>query len=281
MITLPRTPGPGKAYAEVIGDPVAHSKSPLIHGFWLDVLGIDAAYRACHVRPDQLASYIAARRDDPDWRGCNVTIPHKLNILDHVADPGGVRGSMGAANTIFRQPDASIAATNTDAAGFYAPLADADLAGKPVVVIGTGGAARAVLFALARANVGPVTIFGRNVLKASALLAHFGLKGRALPLGSKLPAAVLLVNASALGMAGQDALDCDLTPLPVDAIVYDCVYAPLVTDLLAQAEERGLATIDGLEMLVGQAAMAFELFFGVAPPRERDGELRAMLIGAK
>lgn len=279
MIALPKTPTPGKAYAEVIGDPIAHSKSPLIHGFWLDVLGIDAAYRACHVRPDQLGDYIAQRKSDPDWRGCNVTIPHKLNILDHVADPGGVRGSMGAANTIFRQPDASIAATNTDAAGFYAPLAAVDLAGQPVAVIGTGGAARAVLFALARANVGPVTILGRNVLKASAVLAHFELKGRALPLGSKLPAAALLVNASALGMAGQDALDCDLTPLPVDAIVYDCVYAPLVTDLLAQAEERGLATIDGLEMLVGQAAMAFELFFGVAPPRERDGELRAMLIG--
>lgn len=280
MIAFPDTPSPGKAYAEVIGDPIAHSKSPLIHGFWLDLLGIDAAYRACHVRPDQLGDYIAQRKRDPDWRGCNVTIPHKLNILDHVDDPGGVRGSMGAANTIFRQPDASIAATNTDAAGFYAPLADVDLAGQPVAVIGTGGAARAVLFALARANVGPVTILGRNVLKASAVLAHFGLKGRALPLGSKLPAAALLVNASALGMAGQDSLDCDLSPLPVDAMVYDCVYAPLVTDLLAQAEERGLATIDGLEMLVGQAAMAFELFFGAAPPRERDGELRAMLIGA-
>ncbi|MEQ1689593.1 MAG: shikimate dehydrogenase, partial [Sphingopyxis sp.] len=256
MIAFPDTPSPGKAYAEVIGDPIAHSKSPLIHGFWLDMLGIDAAYRACHVRPDQLGDYIAQRKRDCDWRGCNVTIPHKLNILDHVDDPGGVRGSMGAANTIFRQPDASLAATNTDAAGFYAPLADVDLAGKPVVVIGTGGAARAVLFALARANVGPVSILGRNVLKASALLAHFGLKGRALSLGSKLPAAALLVNASALGMAGQDSLDCDLSPLPVDGIVYDCVYAPLVTDLLAQAEDRGLATIDGLEMLVGQAALA-------------------------
>ncbi|MEQ1724771.1 MAG: shikimate dehydrogenase [Sphingopyxis sp.] len=280
MISFPDLPSPGKPYAEVIGDPIAHSKSPLIHGFWLDVLGIDAAYRACHVRPDQLANYIAARRNDPDWRGCNVTIPHKLSILDHVDDPGGVRSSIGAANTIFRLGDGSIAATNTDAAGFYAPLADVDLVDQPVVVIGAGGAARAVLFALARANVGSVTILNRNILKASTLLAHFGLKGRALPLGSKLPAAALLVNTSALGMAGQDPLLCDLAPLPVDAIIYDCVYAPLVTDLLAQAEERGLATIDGLEMLVGQAAVAFELFFGAAPPRERDGELRAMVIGA-
>lgn len=280
MISFPDTPSPGTPYAEVIGDPIAHSKSPLIHGFWLDVMGIDANYRACHVRPDQLGDYIARRERDPDWRGCNVTIPHKIAILDHVSDPGDVRSSIGAANTIFRQHDASIAATNTDAAGFYAPLADVDLAEMPVVVIGAGGAARAVLFALARANVGSVTILNRNVLKASALLAHFGLKGRALPLGAKLPAAALVVNASALGMTGQDVLACDLSPLPADALVYDLVYAPLMTDLLAQAEDRGLATIDGLEMLVGQAAVAFELFFGVAPPRERDGELRERLIQA-
>jgi shikimate dehydrogenase len=277
-IATPDTPGPGGAYAEVIGDPIAHSKSPLIHGFWLDHAGIAAHYRACHVLPEQLPAYLAARMADPDWRGCNVTIPHKLAVLDHVPDPGGVRGSIGAANTVARAGDGGWMATNTDAGGFYQPIADADLAGKPVVVIGAGGAARAVLFALSRMDVGPVTILNRNVLKASALLAAFGLKGQALPLGSRIPAAALLVNASALGMTGQPPLDIDLTPLPADAIVYDAVYAPLVTDLLAQAEDRGLATVDGLEMLVGQAALAFELFFGVAPPRERDGELRELLL---
>lgn len=277
-IASPDTPGPGGIYAEVIGDPIAQSKSPLIHGFWLDKLGMAGSYRACHVRPEDVGDYIARRSADTDWRGCNVTVPHKLAVLDHVADPGGVRDSIGAANTLCRSEGGTLIATNTDAAGFFGPLADVDLAGKPVVVIGAGGAARAVLFALSRMGVGPVTILNRNVLKASALLASFGLKGRALPLGSRLPAAALLVNASSLGMDGQDALTVDLTPLPSDAIVYDIVYKPLVTDLLAQAEDRGLATIDGLEMLVGQAALAFELFFGVGAPRDHDGELRERLL---
>lgn len=269
---------PGRPYAEVIGDPISHSKSPEIHGFWLEKLGIDARYRRCHVSPDALGEYIARRRDDADWRGCNVTIPHKLAVLDHVADPGGVRDGIGAANTIMRDPAGGLMATNTDAGGFFAPLADADLAGRPVALIGAGGAARAILFALSRMGVGPVTIFNRNPLKASALLARFGLKGQALPLGAKLPAAALLINSSPLGMAGQDALEIDLSPLPGDAIVYDIVYAPLITDLLAQADDRGLETVDGLDMLVGQAALAFELFFGAEPPRDHDDELRQRLV---
>lgn len=278
MIATIDTPPPGKPYAEVIGDPIAHSKSPLIHRFWLEALGIDAIYRACHVLPEQLGDYIAQRSADPDWRGCNVTVPHKLAVLDHVADPGAVKDSIGAANTIFRH-DGGLGATNTDAAGFYGPIADIDFTGRPVTVIGAGGAARAVLFALARANVGPVTILNRNVLKASALLAAFGLKGKALALDARLPnTSALLVNTSLLGMAGQPPLEVDLSPLPGDAIVYDCVYAPLETQLLLQAEDRGLATVDGLEMLVGQAAVAFELFFGVAPPRDEDGALRELLL---
>lgn len=277
-IAQPQTPGPGGPYAEVIGDPIAQSKSPLIHGFWLEKLGLAGSYRRCHVLPEQLADYVAHRRDDPDWRGCNITIPHKITALDHVADPGGVKASIGAANTIARGESGAMFATNTDAGGFYAPLAGVDLTGKPVVVIGAGGAARAVLFALSKMDVGPVTLLNRNVLKASMLLAAFGLKGKALPLGSNLPPAALLVNTSALGMTGQPPLAIDLSPLPADAIVYDIVYAPLVTDLIAQAEDRGLATIDGLEMLVGQAALAFELLFGAAPPRDQDEQLREILL---
>jgi shikimate dehydrogenase len=264
-------------YAEVIGDPISQSKSPLIHGFWIDALGLDASYARRHVLAADLAGYFAERQADPDWRGCNITVPHKLAALDHVGDPGDVRASIGAINAVLRQGDGLIG-TNTDAAGFYTPIADRDLAGKPVVVIGAGGAARAVLFALARAGVGPVTLLNRNVLKAAALLSAFGLKGKALPLGSAIPAAALLVNTSTLGMVGQPDLDIDLTPLPDDALVYDVVYAPIETPLLAQADARGLETVDGLEMLVGQAAIAFELFFGVAPPRDRDEELRTLLL---
>ena len=267
-----------RAYAEVIGDPIAQSKSPLIHRFWLDALGIDADYRRHHVTPDQLAGYVAARRDDPAWRGCNVTVPHKLAALDLVEDRGDIRQGIGAINTILRAEDGALIGTNTDAAGFYVPIADLDLAGAPVAVIGAGGAARAILFALSRLGVGPVTVMNRNPLKAAALLAAFGLKGQALPLGPVAPPAALLVNASTLGMAGQPPLTLDLSALPEEAVVYDIVYAPLETPLLAAARARGLATVDGLEMLVGQAAVAFELFFDAAPPRECDDELRALLV---
>lgn len=278
MIATPATPPPGRPYAEVIGDPISQSKSPLIHTHWLALAGLDAEYRACHVHADALADYIAQRRGDAEWRGCNVTIPHKLSVVDHVADPGSVAGSIGAMNTVARDQSGDLFGTNTDAAGFWAPIADMDLAGREVAVIGAGGAARAVLFALKQIGCGPVTILNRNVLKASALLARFGLKGQALPLGARLPAATLLVNASALGMTGQPPLALNLDPLPDDALVYDLVYAPLETPLLAAAGARGLETVDGLDMLVGQAALAFELFFGVAPNRTQDDDLREKLV---
>lgn len=267
-----------RPYAEVIGDPIAHSKSPLIHGFWLDRLGIDAAYRAHRVAADDLPTYFASRRDDPDWRGCNVTIPHKLATLELVDDPGDVRGTIGAVNLVARNAEGALFGTNTDAAGFYTPIADLALAGAPVAVIGAGGAARAVLFALSRIGVGTVTVLNRHPLKGAALLAAFGLKGQALPLTALLPPVALLVNASPLGMAGQAALEIDLAPLPDTAVVYDIVYAPAETSLLTAARARDLDTIDGLEMLIGQAAPAFELLFGTAPPRDADEALRDLLL---
>ena len=266
-------------YADVIGDPIAQSKSPLIHGYWIERLGLEAAYRATHVTAEGLSDYIARRRDDADWRGCNVTMPHKLAVMDLVDDPGDVRGSIGAMNTVLRQRDGSLIGTNTDAAGFYAPLADFDLEGAPVAFYGTGGAARAILFALKQMRVGPVTMFARNPLKAAGLLATFGMKGDVVSIDSPLPPVALLVNASALGMTGQPALSPDLSVLPDDAVVYDIVYSPLETSLLAAARARDLATIEGLEMLIGQAAAAFELFFGKAPPRDdaSESELRRRL----
>lgn len=267
-----------RPYAEVIGDPISHSKSPRIHGFWLDALGIEAEYRATHVTPEGLADFVAARAQDADWRGCNVTLPHKLAVMDHVGDPGDVRASIGAMNTIARDEAGRLFGTNTDAGGFYGPIADVPLAGAPVIVAGTGGAAHAVLFALSRLDVGPVTLLARSPLKGAALLARFGLKGEVRPIDSALPPAQLFVNTTSLGMTGQPPLAPDLSPLPDDAVVYDIVYAPLVTPLLAAAEARGLHIVDGLEMLVGQAAIAFELFFGATPPRDRDDELREILL---
>ncbi len=263
-------------YAEVIGDPISHSKSPTIHGFWLKALGIEGEYRKTQVAAEGLGDYFAMRRDDPAWLGCNITIPHKQAALDFIEDRGDVRASIGAINTVFRA-DGAVVGTNTDAAGFYAPISGMDLAGQPVVVIGAGGAARAILFALARVGVGRVTLLNRNPLKGAALLASFGLKGDALKLNAQIPTAALLVNATSLGMVGQPPLDLDLSALSDDAVVYDVVYAPLETGLLKAARARDLDTVDGLEMLIGQAALAFELFFGEAPPRDRDDELRRLL----
>jgi shikimate dehydrogenase len=225
-------------FAEVIGDPIVQSKSPIIHGFWLEKLGIAARYEACHVKPDELAGYFESRRDDPHWRGCNITIPHKIAALDFVTDPGEIRDSIGAINTVFRGKDGSLVGTNTDAGGFFLPIAEMDWSGQTAIVLGNGGAARAVLFALAQADIGEVIILARNGLKAAGLLAHFGLKGRALPFDARLPSAQLLKSAAA----------------------------------------QGLDVVDGLDMLIGQAALAFELFYGKAPPSGCDNELRARLL---
>ena len=265
-------------FAEVIGHPIAHSKSPLIHRFWLDRLGIVADYKARDMLPENLETYFAEAAADANWRGCNITIPHKIAALDFVTDPGEVRSSIGAINTVFRDENGALVGTNTDAAGFYGPISDMPLAGETAIVIGAGGAARAVLFALAQADVGEVVILARGALKAAGLLAHFGLKGQVLPTDARLPDAALLVNASPLGMKGQEPLVIDLSPLPEHALVYDLVYAPIETPLLKAARARQLETVDGLEMLVGQAAVAFELFFGQAPPADGEHELRARLL---
>ncbi len=264
-------------YAEVIGDPIAHSKSPIIHNFWLKKLRIDAHYNSHHVKPAQLADYIKIRAKDADWLGCNITLPHKIAMMDLVADPGGLKSTIGAMNTVFRQ-DTQLTGTNTDAGGFYAPIAADDWNGKHAIIIGAGGAARAILFALSKAAIGKVTILARNALKAMGLLAQFGLKGEILPMDAALPDADLLVNSSPLGMVGQEPLEIDLTPLPDGAIVYDIVYTPLKTELLKQARARQLLAIDGLDMLIGQAAIAFELFFGAPPPPDCEDELRAALV---
>jgi shikimate dehydrogenase len=181
-----------------------------------------------------------------------------------------VRGSIGAMNTIFRQPGGGLAGTNTDSAGFAAPISDQDWAGAQAIVVGSGGAGNAVLFALKQLGFARVDMIARNPMKAMALLARFGLKGSVSGMDSPLRGADLLVNASALGMQGFDSYAPDLAGLPGHAIIYDLVYAPLETDLLAAADDRGLRVLNGLDMLVGQAAIAFELFFGVAPPRDQD-----------
>lgn len=267
-----------KPYAEVIGDPIAHSKSPLIHNFWLQKLGIDAEYRARHVRAGELADYIAQRRQDSGWRGCNVTIPHKVSALalsDHQDD---VSQAIGATNCLVHNSHRALVATNTDADGFNAPLAGSPLAGRTAAVFGAGGAARAVLMMLKAREVAFVWLYARDPLRARDLLARFGLAGAALSFDAPLDRdVVLVVNCTPMGMLGEVPLEPDLGRLPDDAMVYDLVYAPRETSLLSAARARGLPTINGLAMLVAQAAIAFELFFGAPAPRAHDVELEALL----
>ena len=285
-----------KPYAEVIGDPIAQSKSPAIHNFWLGKLGIEAEYRACHVRADELTDYLDQRRQDPAWRGCNVTMPHKqavMPLLDRIQPPAD---AIGAVNTILPlglpAGKSGLTGTNTDAAGFLEPLRD-DLAAthyfRMARIMGTGGAARAIIAALADKGF-TLVVAGRDPGKARSLLDELAPKGEhhAIDLAhfadptdfafdDREACLDLIINASLLGMQGQPPLAFDWSHAPPGAIAYDIVTAPLVTPLLQTARSKGHRTIDGLSMLIGQAAAAFAHFFGHPAPREYDAELRAIL----
>ena len=271
-------------YAEVIGDPIAQSKSPAIHGFWLAKLGIAAEYRRAHIRPEGLAAYIAERRADADWRGCNVTMPHKQAIIPLLYRLDATAARIGAVNTVVCEADGTLTGRNTDAPGFIEPLLKAHAMPTRAVVIGAGGAARAIVTALVDAGVA-VTIAARHPAEAAALLndlapgnAHHVIDLADVAQPTTAPAFDLVVNASPLGMVGNPPQVFDLTHATPDAIVYDIVTAPLVTPLIACARGLGLSTVDGLSMLIGQAAVAFEHFFGASPLRDDgDAELRALL----
>lgn len=264
-----------RLYAEVIGDPIAQSKSPAIHNFWLAKLGITADYRACHVLSEGLGAYFAERRADPDWRGCNITMPHKQTVMPLLDRIDSVVARVGAVNTVVRSGDGTITGYNTDVAGFLEPLRQVPF--QTVGVIGAGGAARAVLAALADREVSWVSLQNRSLDKAAALLAEFGLNGCVVEPGAEVPTAELLVNASSLGMAGQPLMPPVERFVMDGGIVYDIVTHPLDTELLQRARARGQHTIDGLSMLIGQAAAAFEKFFGQPAPRQHDAELRELL----
>ncbi|OYX61137.1 MAG: shikimate dehydrogenase [Novosphingobium sp. 32-60-15] len=280
-------------YAEVIGDPIAQSKSPVIHGFWLEQLGLEGRYNRTHVKAEGIADYLATRRADPDWRGCNVTMPHKqavIPLLDRL-DPLAAR--IGAVNTIVPE-DGALVGYNTDAPGFLEPL-------QPLLaqthyfrmarVLGTGGAARAIIAALADAGM-VIVLAGRNVEKARALLDELDPEGEhhVAPLDHFADATDfafddrescldLVVNATALGMTGQPPLVFDMSHAPPGSVFYDIVTSPLETDFLKAAKASGFATVDGLSMLIGQADHAFRRFFDATPPRgEADAELRARLL---
>ena len=264
----------GIPYAEVIGDPIAQSKSPVIHKYWLEKLGLEGDYRATRVTADDLPAYLESRRTDPDWRGCNVTMPLKELAFD-LLDCDSVTRRIGALNTVVRYED-RLSGVNTDWTGLNLALDTFRLNPQRVAIVGAGGAARAALAEMRLNKVPYLILINRSEAKARALLDRFELVGEVRPLGAT-PDADLLINASALGMTGYPPLEIGLDALAAGATVLDMVYHPLETRLLLEARRRAFKTIDGLSMLIHQASMAFTHFFKDSPEPADSPELRALL----
>lgn len=265
----------GRPFAAIVGWPVEHSRSPALHGFWLKQQRIDGYYGRLPVepRPEALRELVAFIRRTPNARGCNLTLPHKVDILpllDRV-DPRAAR--IGAVNTVVKLPDGSLEGRNTDGYGFLQALKHGAPHWRPdagpVVVLGAGGAARAIVAALMDAGVLELRLVNRTQKVAIDLgVAFTPDDGRRIVVdrwddrARTLDGATLLVNTTSLGMKGQLPLNIDLSHLPRSAAVYDIVYVPLETGLLAAARARGNRCIDGLGMLLHQGRPGFEAWFG-------------------
>jgi shikimate dehydrogenase len=273
--------------AGIMGWPVAHSRSPLLHGFWLQETGIDGAYVPLPVQPEHIEEALRAL-PVLGFRGCNLTIPHKqlaLAVVDRV-EPLARR--IGAVNTVIVAPDGKLEARNTDAFGFRENLRetvpDWDPASGPAVVLGAGGSARAVVASLADAGVAEIRLVNRTISRADALARDLATAATQISVHPWSEASTvqrdagLLVNTTSLGMTGEPPLDLDLSQLPLSAPVMDIVYVPLETGLLAAARRGGHIVIDGLGMLLHQGRPGFEAWFG-APVRVTR-ELRAAMVAS-
>ena len=275
------TIGGAARVAGVMGWPVAHSRSPLLHNFWLDRYGIDGAYVPFAVRPREVARALRAL-PNLGVAGVNVTVPHKEAAFAAVDARDAAARRIGAVNTVFVDDGGALRGSNTDAFGFLEALRTRSpgwtAAAGPAVVLGAGGAARAVLAALAEAGAPEVRLVNRTRARAESLAGAFGAPVAVVGWGereSALAGAALLVNTTTLGMAGAPPLDLRLDDLPESALVNDIVYVPLETALLAAARARGCAAVDGLEMLLHQARPGFAGWFGREP--EVDDALRQRL----
>jgi shikimate dehydrogenase len=263
-----------RPYAEVIGDPIDHSRSPAIHRFWLAELKIDADYGRRRVSRADLPAYLARVRQDPNWRGSNVTMPLKLDAVA-LADGASDRAVAAGAANVLMMREGKLSAANTDVgaiAQLLAKLHDSKAAMDSVTLLGSGGAARAALVAMKLLGIASVRIQARDLAQAVKLAVEFGLKAEPRPLTAPIESDGL-VNATPLGMEGYDCLNCDLSRLPAQGWVLDMVTEPEATPLITAARDRQLSVITGLDMLVEQAAASFKLFFGADPPRDRDANL--------
>jgi shikimate dehydrogenase len=253
----------------VIGWPVAHSRSPLIHGYWLDRHGIDGRYERVAVPPEAIGGFLAGFVRS-GYAGGNVTVPHKEAAFAAADEIDALGRRLGAVNTLWIEAG-KLCATNTDVAGFLGNLDESasgwDERPGPAVVLGAGGAARAVAWGLIERGFAP-RLINRTRARAEELAARLGHGATAHDFAEApglLADARLLVNTTSLGMTGKDALELDLAPLRPDTVVTDAVYVPLETPLLAAARARGLIGVDGLGMLLHQAVEGFRRWFGVRP----------------
>ncbi len=254
----------------VVGWPINHSRSPLIHNHWIKTYGIDALYEKRPVAPQDLAAFLTNMREQ-GYIGCNVTIPHKEASIQSIDQPDDRVKRIGALNTVFHR-DGKSSATSTDGDGFMQNLAS-HVPGitpkdKTITILGAGGAARAIVDRLLEEAPTTIYIANRTPDRGKQIEEDFGPVVKSITLESLpkfLPQTDLLVNATSLGMNGHDPLNVELSLLPKSAVVADIVYAPLKTDLIDAAEKMGLRTVPGLGMLLHQAVGGFELWFGVKP----------------
>lgn len=254
----------------VIGWPISHSRSPIIHGYWLKQHGIDGSYKRQPVEPAHLSAFLGSLAEQ-GYAGCNVTIPHKEQAYQLVTRADETTERLGAVNTVYLR-DGKLLGTNTDGEGFINSLRhaqpDLTLKNAHAVVLGAGGASLAIVNALLEQGVAGITLANRTLVKAELLRKRFGEK--VIPVAwekaeDRLSDCDLLVNTTSLGMTGQPELDIGLARLPEKALVTDIVYTPLRTPLLERAAARGNPVVEGLGMLLHQAVRGFSLWFGVTP----------------
>ena len=264
-----------------MGWPIAHSRSPLIHNYWLQKYGLKGSYVQLPVAPGTLGTAIPGLKA-LGFKGCNITLPHKVEAMAFMDEVDSVARCMGAINTIVVQADGSLKGFNNDGYGYIQSLLDAQPDWRadagPITVLGAGGAARAVVLSLADRGAKEIRLINRSPAAAQALADEFGAPVKALSWADRhaaLGGAVMLVNTTSQGMHGTPALDLDLSALPKTALVSDVIYVPLETPLLQAAKARGNPVVNGLGMLLNQARPAFEAWFGVLP--EITPELRRMI----
>lgn len=278
--------GPGPV-AGVVGMPVAQSLSPVLHGTWLKRFGLPGRYVRREITPERFENDMNALLRDEEWAGMNVTVPHKEAAFRFCDRVDGSARRLGAVNTIVMLADGTVEGRNTDLYGFRRNLETAPgwtgIGRGAAVVLGAGGAARAVVAALQDLGFAEISIVNRTVERAERLIADLagsgnaGLTAAAAP---RLEDCDLLVNTTSLGMTGQPPLEIDLTALPTSAFVTDIVYKPLETDLLAMARKRGNPTVDGLGMLLHQAVPGFEAWFHPPETPRVDAQLRDIVLKA-